>query len=107
MNQLGESLDRLELAEEVRALDDERGGLVVELRLQLLEVGAAVFVAGHHGRVGAAQVGLDDRAVLRMDGRREQDLAALSLPHIEGEQHRFGERGRSVIMAGVAHLHAR
>ena len=57
-------------------------------------------------RMGAAQIGLDHRAVLRVDGRRQDDLAALARCDIEREQHRLRQRGRAVVVAGVADLHA-
>ena len=78
VHRLGQAVDRLALAEEVGILDDQCGGVLVKQRLELIEIGRAVLVADDGRRVGAAQVGLDHRAVLRMDGRRQHDLAALA-----------------------------
>jgi hypothetical protein len=91
-----------QIAEDVRVLDDDAGGLVVDLREDVL-IGRDVrrhrddVVAGH------LRDRADDVAIMRMQAAREHGLAAPG--DAMGHQDRLGGAGRAVIHGGVGDLH--
>ncbi len=103
---IGQTAHVLELAEEIGALHDQRGGGVVDRGAEAVEIDRGRIVADDLGGTGPAQVGLDHCPVLRMHERREEDLVAFALRDVEREQHRLRQRGGAVIVAAIADLHA-
>ena len=90
------------MAEEVRRLDDDGGGVVVDV----IEDVALPFrrgrLADQTGRV--VEIGADDVAIMRMEAAREDDLVLAGQP--PRHQHGLGGGGRAVIHRGVGDLHA-
>ena len=92
-----------DIAEQVRILDDDAGGLLVDARRQVL-------AAGGHGRAGLQREALEARerrrgvAVMRVEIAGDHRLRAPG----DAVRHRHGlGRGRgAVIHGGVGHLHA-
>ena len=96
-----ERLDVLDRAEEVGALQEDGGGLVVDRFGQRGGVGDAVLQPDLHDlRAEALGVGGEGLAAVRVDAARD-DEAAPALGRADRQVGGGGDRGRSLVEAGV------
>ena len=96
-----ERLEVLDRAEEVRVLDEERGGLVVERRGELAGVGdAAVEPDLDDLGAEAARVGRERLAGVRVQAARDDELAP-ALARAEREVGGRGDRRGALVQRGV------
>ena len=94
-------------AEEVGALDQDGRGLVRDRRFQRFEIDAAglgVVANQRRRQLLVLRVRRQHLAVLRMHGRGDHGLVAAG--HAHGHHDRLGRAGRTVVHAGVGHVHA-
>ena len=99
----GDRLEVTQIAEDVGVLDDDAGGLVIDLGEDVLACGD-VRRQGHDLIAGHGGEGAHDLGVVRMQAARQQGLFALR--HAVGHQHGLAGAGRAVIHRGVGDLHA-
>ena len=106
MGGLGQGLDVLDDAEEVRRLADEAGDRVVEEPGQGRAVDAAVPAEGDLDGLEAEvpDVGPDDLAVLRVERPGDEDLRPVGQP--VGHEDGLGRPGRALVERGVGDVEA-
>jgi len=101
---LGQFSQIVDLAEEVGIADDQQRRVVVE-HIHQVGHGGAALVADEFQLV-ALVIGPDHGAILRVDARAEDDLGALAAEVRVGDDHRFGQRSRAIVVARVGGFHA-
>ena len=100
-------LHLLDDAEEVGRLDDDRGGQVVHLTLQVFEIdGAGLVDVAEFGDRHALvlRVGIEHFAILGMDAAGDEHAAFAG----GADRHHggFGHGGGAIVHGGVGHVHA-
>ena len=104
---LGQRSEILDRSQEVRLLEDDCGGVVVDGGGERVEVGRAMVVQRRLDDLGAeaGRVGEECGARMRMDAARDDDLPSpvLELRHVAG----CGDGRRSLVDRGVRHRQSR
>ena len=103
VNVLGQVIQVLGLAEEVRGLHDQRSGIVIQQISQVSLVTRPTAVCDDP-RVMTGEIGFNHVAIAWVHPRCEGDLRALV--QTEREQARLSQGRCTVIMAGIGDLHA-
>jgi hypothetical protein len=101
---LGEAPQVVEAAEEVGALDDQQGGLVVHKGEGVLGAAVRRLIAGDL-HIEGLEVGAEHSAVLGVHAAGDDDLAAAA-HQVEGHDRGLGDGGGAVVVGGVGDLHA-
>src|SRR5258707_10736435 len=104
MHFLSESSEILDLSEEVGILDDKHRCVLVQHIDQVFERGTPTFIADK-ASLRSLMIGTRHGAVVWMDIRAEDHLAAFAPPVRNGNCHCFGKTGRAVVMPSVRGFH--
>ena len=108
MGHFGNLFGVFDHAEEIRRLNDHRGGIFIEGLLERFDVhlpGFRIVFELRHGSSLMTSVGSQHFAIFRMDCPRHGDAVAPGDPH--GHHGGFGHGGGSVIHRSIGHIHAR
>ncbi len=106
VDQIGQSIYRLQAAEEVWMLDQDAGNLLIEMLFEDVQAHGPVRGGNFHKlQIPASQVGSHHLPVDGMDGSRRQNFPPPCCP--ASHDSRFRKGRRPIVHGGVGHIHAR